>query len=81
MLVQSHEDAIELLPALPAAWADGAVKGICARGGFVIDMEWKNGKVIALSVLSKSGNTCRLKVNGEEKVLQVAAGKTVVVIG
>jgi alpha-L-fucosidase 2 len=76
MLLQSHEGYIELLPALPKAWANGAVKGICARGGFVVDMAWNNGKLTAVSVMSKSGNACRIKINGVEKKFATVAGKT-----
>jgi alpha-L-fucosidase 2 len=61
MLVQSHEDAIVLLPALPAAWATGSFNGVCVRGGFELDYAWKKGKVTAVSVESKAGSLCRIK--------------------
>ena len=52
MLMQSSTNKIVLLPALPESWADGKVQGICARGGFVVDMEWKNREVVSLIVSS-----------------------------
>ena len=64
MLVQSDGRTIYLLPALPDAWPAGSVKGLCARGGFVIDMEWKNGTVVKVSVFSRRGGTARL-VSGD----------------
>lgn len=62
MLMQSQEDAIQLLPALPTVWKDGSIKGLVARGGFVIDMTWKNNKVSTLKIYSEIGGNCRLKV-------------------
>ena len=46
MLIQSHNNVIRLLPAVPAEWSRGEVKGLCARGGFVIDMKWNDNKLI-----------------------------------
>ncbi|WP_394803694.1 glycoside hydrolase family 95-like protein [Niabella hibiscisoli] len=54
MLVQSHEGFIELLPALPALWANGRVKGLVARGAFVINMSWNNGQLSTASIYSKA---------------------------
>jgi len=83
MLVQSSLDilsspnyTIELLPALPPQWKDGEVKGLCARGGFVVDMTWKDGKVVKASVYSKTGGKVTVKYNGIEKVLSIRKGKT-----
>ena len=64
MLVQSHEGYIHLLPALPANWPSGEVKGLVARGGFVIDMKWHEGKIQHLVIHSKLGGICRIKVAG-----------------
>jgi len=61
MLMQSHNDEINLLPALPKEWANGSVKGIVARKGFVVDMEWENGKLKSLVIHSKLGNTLQLR--------------------
>jgi alpha-L-fucosidase 2 len=60
-LVQSHTGIIELLPALPTELPDGEVRGICARGGFVLDIKWQQGKLQSVKVVSTSGKTCNLK--------------------
>ncbi|MDR1884329.1 MAG: glycoside hydrolase family 95 protein [Prevotella sp.] len=67
MLMQSHDGSIHLLPALPSAWKEGSVKGLVARGGFVIDMDWKDGKVSALAVYSRYGGNCRIQTSGRLK--------------
>ena len=60
MLVQSHRGFIQVLPALPAAWADGRFKGLCARGGFELDAAWQGGRIVELRVRSKAGGKLRL---------------------
>ena len=61
MLMQSYDGFIYLLPALPSVWKDGEIKGLKARGGFVIDMSWKNGKISRLEITSTLGGNCRLR--------------------
>jgi alpha-L-fucosidase 2 len=61
MLLQSHTGEIHLLPALPDIWCGGAVKGLCARGAFELNIEWKNGRLLKCTILSKKGNSCRIR--------------------
>jgi alpha-L-fucosidase 2 len=62
MLLQSQDDALFLLPALPDAWMNGTVKGLCARGGFIItEMVWRNGKMERVRVKSTLGGNCRIR--------------------
>lgn len=75
-LIQSHTGVIELLPALPEKWKDGKVKGLCARGGFVFDFEWKDSKLISASVYSRVGGICNIRYRGENIKLLTESGKT-----
>ena len=69
MLIQSTVDEIELLPALPAQWPDGEIKGVLARGGFEIDMKWKDSKPVEVFVKSLLGNKSNLIFR--DKVLKI----------
>lgn len=61
MLLQSHTGEIQLLPALPSAWPDGYIHGVCARGGFELNIDWQNGKLKKVDVFSKLGNKCKIR--------------------
>lgn len=61
MLAQSHDGAVFLLPALPSAWPEGKVTGLVMRGGFVVDMTWKESRVTWLKVVSRLGGNLRLR--------------------
>ncbi len=76
MVIQSHEEYIKLLPAMPKAWENGQVKGLCARGAFVVDMKWVNGKVSDCTVHSKQGKRLKIVINGKKLDLKTIPGKT-----
>ena len=61
MLMQSHDGFIKLLPALPDEWSEGAFKGVCARGAFELDFNWKNKTVTEMKILSKAGEVCKIE--------------------
>jgi alpha-L-fucosidase 2 len=75
MLLQSHEEFIELLPALPGAWKDGAFKGLCARGGFTVDLVWKDNKPVSGKLFSKKGGKCEVKYGASKISMNTQAGK------
>ncbi len=73
MLIQSQNEHVKLLPALPASWVNGSVTGLRARGGFVVDMEWRDSKLYCAKIYSQHGGV--FKLEGSETNIKIAAGK------
>jgi len=76
MVLQSHAGEIEILPALPNAWPTGSIRGICARGGFDVAIEWKDGKATHIELSSKLGNPCVVRCGEKTIKLQTVKGMT-----
>lgn len=80
MLMQSHMGFIHLLPALPDAWNGGTVKGLCAKGGFEIDIEWSNGKLSQATITSNNGSKCDLRYGDSTLSFGTKKGKSYTVV-
>ena len=76
MLLQSHMGFIQLLPALPDAWKDGSIYGICAKGNFEIDITWKDGLLKEATILSKAGQNCIVKYAGQTISFKTVKGRS-----
>ncbi len=77
MLLQSQNGIIDLLPALPDAWKTGSVQGLCARGGFVVDIRWKEGRLVEADIYSTVGGPCRVRYADCLREWETEAGCTV----
>jgi alpha-L-fucosidase 2 len=85
MLLQSHLQiangqqptaSIELLPALPVAWANGSVSGLCARGGYELSFSWHDGRITACTIKATTTGNVTLLYNGRQQTLKLKAGQT-----
>jgi alpha-L-fucosidase 2 len=79
MLIQSHNGVISLLPALPEEWSNGEVKGLCARGGFVVDMSWKYGKPEVIKIYSAKGGSVSMVFDGQSRNISLKPNETITI--
>ena len=77
MLMQSHTGVIDLLPALPSAWAEGEVKGLRARGSVEVDLRWENGKAAAATIRPDFSGNYQLRVSNGQKIKSLSNGISV----
>ena len=76
MLLQSHMGFLHLLPALPDAWKEGSVEGLRARGNFLVSLTWRGGKLVQATVVSQSGEPCKVHYNGKILNFKTQRGKS-----
>ena len=79
MLLQSQNGVIDLLPALPDAWSEGRVRGLRARGGYTVDIEWKDGKLVNAKIHSKYSGTLRVRYGDDYREIDVKGPATIVI--
>jgi hypothetical protein len=77
MLIQSREDRIFILPALPEAWKTGMANGLCAKGGVTADMKWENGKLVSLCLHCAHDGAFTLYCGGQALAVQAKEGQDI----
>jgi alpha-L-fucosidase 2 len=77
MLLQSQAGEIEFLPALPAAWPNGSVRGLCARGGYLVSIAWRDGKLVTATVLSRPGGSTPVRYGDRTTTIHLRAGQAI----
>ena len=75
MLMQSHQGVIEILPALPREWESGSVRGLVARGGYEVGIQWSREKPLQIWIAAKGAGSCILKYKNQEKRIHFAEGE------
>lgn len=75
MHIQSHAGMIHLLPAIPKDWPSGEVKGLKARGGFVVDIKWDNNELTEAVIYSEHGEECKLRYKNKTTTIKLAKGE------
>ena len=80
MLLQSRNGKIFLLPALPGSWESGAIKGVCARGGFEVSLQWENNKLIKSTIKAKVDGKPIIVYNGKQQEIKLKKGQSLEVI-
>jgi alpha-L-fucosidase 2 len=81
MLMQSRDGEIDLLPALPKAWPSGSITGLRARGGFDVDLSWKEGKLVKATIKSTAGNPVTLRYGASKKEVRLTQGNSIIWTG
>ncbi|HEY4414628.1 MAG TPA: glycoside hydrolase family 95 protein [Verrucomicrobiae bacterium] len=77
MLLQSQDGTIRLLPALPHVWSEGTVTGLRARGGFQVDITWKNGQLVSAKIRSDLGEPCTVNYQGKTVAYKIKKGQSI----